>query len=80
MTPAKRNEFLIDLYKFQVEENHAKGGQITRSSITDEEYREQLTIANYWEEKGVITKNLAAGFILIKLTSYGIDYVEGTLK
>lgn len=80
MTNEKRDEFLRDLYQFQVEQGHSKGGQITRNSMTPEEYREKQAIIDYWKGKGIVSVEAAAtGFVLAKLTSFGIDHVERQL-
>ncbi len=80
MDKEKREKFLLELYDFQIKQGHMKGVQINRQGPHDSEFRENLAIINYWEEKGIIeVVAKAIGFWVIKLTSYGIDYVENTL-
>jgi hypothetical protein len=78
MDKEKREKFLLELYDFQIKQGHTNGAQISRQD--DNEFRENLAIVNYWEEKGIIEVIAkATGFVVVKLTSYGIDYVENNL-
>lgn len=80
MRKEEREELLLELYKWQVEQGHSKGGQINRDPSNPDDYRNKREIVKYWEEKGIIEVVAeATGFISIKLTSYGIDYVEENL-
>jgi hypothetical protein len=78
MDKEKREKFLLELYDFQIKQGHTKGAQINRRD--NHEFKEDIAIVNYWEEKGIIeVVAKASGFWVIKLTSYGIDYVENNL-
>lgn len=78
MTPEKRNDFLTEVYDFQVIGGN-KAAQINRKA--NDNYREDLSIIKYWEEKGLIHKvSESTGSVAVRLTAHGIDYVEGNLK
>lgn len=79
MNKEQRESLLIDVYKHQVE-NGMRFLQINRDLSKDEEYRSILKIVEYWEQKGILEYTVRAlGFTGIKLTAYGIDYVEESL-
>lgn len=75
----KSDNMLKELYEFQVL-NGKNGAQINRNYNDDNNWREQLNVVQYLEEKGYIEKVAhAMGFIIIRLTAFGIDYVEENL-
>jgi len=75
----KRETFLKDVYEIQVIKG-SRAAQINRVDGKEDEWRESLSIIDYWVEKGFLAKDaMALGFASIKLTAYGIDYVEENL-
>lgn len=75
----KREKFLKDVYEIQVIKG-SRGAQVDREDGKDDEWRESLAFIDYWVDKGYLIKDaMALGFASIKLTAYGIDYVEENL-
>lgn len=73
----KGDKILIELYKFTIE-NGKSSAQINREDAS--QWREDLDTIRYLEEKGLLNKVTATtGFVVINLTAYGVDYVEGNL-
>jgi hypothetical protein len=77
MNIEQRNNFLKSIYDFQVVKGN-RSAQINR--VDDVEFRNTLSLIEYWLDKGYLEKVAhASGYIVVKLTSRGIDYVEREL-
>ncbi|EON72261.1 hypothetical protein H131_11818 [Lysinibacillus sphaericus OT4b.31] len=72
----KAEKMLIELYDFTIRGNKSSA-QINRED--DYQWREDLRTIDYLVEKRLIEKKAATGFVIIKLTSHGIDFVEDEL-
>lgn len=79
VTPLERENFLLEIYDYQIEKGNSRGGQKNRKDVGEDNWRKEISIASYWEERGYIKKHLTMGFIGLQLTQQGIDYVEREL-
>lgn len=81
MTKEQREEFLLELYEHQINQGHSTAGLKKDQNDPDDDYREKVSIVEYWNDKGLVDKVAhSTHFINFKLTSLGIDYVEENLK
>lgn len=70
-------QMLLELYNYTIV-GKKDSAQINRAD--NDQWRELLRIIDYLVEKGLIKKvGAAMGFVIIKLTSYGVDFVEDEL-
>lgn len=79
MTPQERNNLLLEIYDYQVTQGHTRGGSKNRRDVGEENWAKELAIVEYWEQKGLVDKTIVSGFVELKLTSNGINYVEREL-
>ncbi|QDZ98986.1 hypothetical protein D0439_10230 [Lysinibacillus fusiformis] len=72
----KAEKMLIELYNFTIRGNKSSA-QIDRENV--QQWAEDNRTIDFLVEKRLIEKKAATGFVIIKLTAHGIEFVEDEL-